>query len=1186
MDLKLMRRFLPYALIAVITIASSLWFRRSRRSRGNAEGSINSEEGEAEASPPPSSPPPLVREDIGFKYDVFLSFRGPDTRKGFTDHLHAFLKLKGITAFIDSDNLEKGQKVEHLFDCIQKSKIFVPIFSKGYADSKWCLQEITKIVECKRLIIPVFFDVNPTDVRHQTGPFASAFTRHHENRKTDKEEVSQWSDALRKAGELSGYTLADTEGKEAKLIRLIVKRILNEVNKTSLLVAKHPVGLDSRIADVEEMLDVDDNNVRMVGIHGMGGIGKTTLAKAVYNQIYTRFDASSFISNVREAAKQSTGLVSLQENLLRDLCGDENVEVSSIDQGIEILRKRIGSLKVLLVVDDIDHETQLDALAVNLDWFCSGSRIIVTTRDKHALGAQSVKLYEPKELDGAQSLELFSWHAFGKKDPEPKFAELSEEVASAGAGLPLALTIFGSLFFDLETGEEWREKLQKLEEDQNKDIHVRLKISFDALDEKEKKVFLDIACFFLEEENIEFPLLMWEDCKFFPKTTIKVLRHKCLININDDTGEFDMHDLIRDMGRKIVQDSRSRLWKDDETLEVLKTKKGKEKIEAVQLYSGTYWAPTYVEAEPFVAMSELRMLRLGKNVQLKGEFEHFPKKLRWLQWCIKEDLDSLPGGLHLENIVVLDLSGSLITQLWNPQGLESTKVFGKMKVLSLAGCENLTGCPDFERMPHLKKLDLSCCEQMSELDPSIGHLKSLTHFSLLGCGSLKTLPREIWQLTSLEELDLSSCTEITTLPSQMEDPKSLERVLLGKLKVLSFSYCSNLTICLDFTSVPHLEILDFRSCTKMSELDPSIGLLESLTHLNLSGCESLKTLPREIWQLTSLEELDLSYCTEITTLPSQMEDPKSLKPALLGKLRVLNFEGCSNLAISPDFTSMPYLEKLNLDKCQKMSELDPSIGLLGSLPRLSLRHCRSLKTLPQEIWQLTSLEELDLSCCTEITALPSQMEDPKSLEPVLLGKLRVLNFESCHNLTVCPDFTSTPHLQKLNFSFCGKLSELHPSIGILKSLIDLNLCYCKSLKELPLESWQLTSLEKLDLGGCAKITTLPSQLGNSKSLARLSLRDCKSLMELPESVSQLTSLKALDLSGCKQLEIIPDVSRLKGLRELRLSGCKRLVNVPDIQDNREKDAGRTWQTRISEDKRAGLESSSKAIARVELELKL
>ncbi|XP_031475916.1 disease resistance protein Roq1-like [Nymphaea colorata] len=709
---------------------------------------------EPEASSRPSSSSSPVKKDE-FEYDVFLSFRGPDTRDGFTGHLCAFLQSKGITVFMDSENLEKGQKVKDLFESIERSKIFVPIFSKGYAHSRWCLMEIVKIIDCKRLIIPVFFDVEPGNVRHQTGPFALAFKRHLRNKRIDKEEVSRWSAALTGAGEVSGYTLAGTQGNEAKLVRLIVKRILNEVNKTSLLVAKHPVGLDSRIADVLEMLDVDDNNVRMVGIHGMGGIGKTTLAKAVYNQIYTRFDASSFISNVREAAKLSTGLVSLQENILRDFFNDENHKVSSIDQGIEIIKIRIRSKMVLLVLDDVDHESQLDALAGSLDWFCSGSRIIVTTRDKQVLRAQRMNLYQPKELDGTQSLQLFSWHAFGKKDPDPQFAELSKEIASVGAGLPLALTVFGSLFFDLETVEEWREKLQKLQEDQDKGIHVRLKISFDALDEKEKKVFLDIACFFLEEENIDLPLLMWEGCKFFPNTTVKVLRHKSLININDDTGKFEMHDLIRDMGRKIIQDSKSRLWKDDETLYVLQTKKGTENIEAIQLNSGTYEKPMYVEVDSFVAMSELRMLRLGKYVHLKGEFEHFPKELRWLQWCIQGHFDSLPGGLNLENIVVLDLSYSLITQLWNPQGLESTKVFGQMKVLKLSHCANLTICPDFTSMPQLQKLDFSSCTKMSELHPSIGLLKSLTHLSLRYCRLLKRVPQEIWQLTSLEELDLT-----------------------------------------------------------------------------------------------------------------------------------------------------------------------------------------------------------------------------------------------------------------------------------------------------------------------------------------------------------------------------------------------------------------------------------------------
>ncbi|KAF3773270.1 SUPPRESSOR OF npr1-1 CONSTITUTIVE 1 protein [Nymphaea thermarum] len=586
---------------------------------------------------------------------------------------------------------------------------------------------------------------------------------------------------------------------------------------------------------------------------------------------------------------------------------------------------------------------------------------------------------------------------------------------------------------------------------------------------------------------------------------------------------------------------------------------GTEKIEAIQLNSGTYWPPMYVEAESFVAMSQLRMLRLGAVVHLKGEFEHFPKKLRWLEWH-PQDLDSLPGSLHLENIVVLDLSHSRITQLWNPQGLESTKVFGKMKVLNLAGCY-LTSCPDFNRMTNLQKLNFAECREMSELDPSIGHLKSLTHLSLNGCWSLKTLPQEIWQLTSLEELDtlpqkiwqltsleeldLTHCLEITTLPTQMEDPKSLKLVLLGKLKVLKFFGCWNLTIRPDFTSMPYLEKLDFTYCKKMSELDPSIGLLESLTHLELRECRSLKTLPQEIWQLTSLEELDLSFCTEITTLPSQLEDPKSLKPVLLGKLKVLNFNYCSNLTISPQFTSMPHLQKLNFLGCSKMSELDPSIGLLESLTHFSLSFCRSLKTLPQEIWQLTSLYKLDLSYCTEITALPSQLEDPQSLKQVLLGKLKVLSFSYCSNLTICPDFTSMPHLEVLDFRNCTKMSELDPSIGLLKRLTHLYLEGCESLKELPQEVSQLTSLITLNLNGCYQISALPKSMSCLKQLERL--RPCSSLTEIPDCICSfvlLDNLKQLSVSHCCRLKLLPWF--LPSLNTLEARCCGKLEDVPGI----------------------------------------
>ncbi|KAF3783309.1 LRR receptor-like serine/threonine-protein kinase [Nymphaea thermarum] len=399
-------------------------------------------------------------------------------------------------------------------------------------------------------------------------------------------------------------------------------------------------------------------------------------------------------------------------------------------------------------------------------------------------------------------------------------------------------------------------------------------------------------------------------------------------------------------------------------------------------------------------------------------------------------------------------------------------------------------------MPRLQKLNLNGCSKMSELHPSIGLLKSLTHLDLTGCWLLKRVPQEIWQLSSLEELDLTNCYEIKTLPSQMEDPKSLKPVLLDKLKVLNFTGCHNLIICPDFTSMPHLQKLNFLSCQKMSELHPSIGLLKSLIDLNLHYCLSLKELHPENWQLTSLEELDIQFCSEITTLPSQLGNCKSLA-------------------------------RLSLEGCKSLMELPEAVCQLTSLKKLILFDCEQLEIIP-DVSSLKGLEKLDLSYCNKIVNVLGIQE---------LDKLEELVLSHCENLIRCPLFSSNmTHLRTLDFGGCAKMPELHPSIGHLKSLTDLNLYNCKSLKELPQEVSQLTSLVSLNLTGCYQISALPESMRHLKQLKWLYLKRCSSLTEISECICSFLNLELLDASHCQHVAVLPNwIEKLKSLIVLDLS---------------------------------------------------
>lgn len=149
-------------------------------------------------------------------YDVFLSFRGPDTRNTFTSHLHAALVRSGIRTFIDDEELRVGKEIKpELRKAIQNSKMSIVIFSKNYASSRWCLDELVEILECRRsrgqTVLPVFYDVEPFVVRYQTRSYEEAFKKYSSSELLDIQKVKEWRDALKEAADLSGHVVINEE---------------------------------------------------------------------------------------------------------------------------------------------------------------------------------------------------------------------------------------------------------------------------------------------------------------------------------------------------------------------------------------------------------------------------------------------------------------------------------------------------------------------------------------------------------------------------------------------------------------------------------------------------------------------------------------------------------------------------------------------------------------------------------------------------------------------------------------------------------------------------------------------------------------------------------------------------------------------------------------------------------------
>ncbi|XP_010463278.1 PREDICTED: TMV resistance protein N-like [Camelina sativa] len=422
------------------------------------------------------------------RYGVFLSFRGTDTRRTFVSHLHKALVNRGIVTFKDDSKIRTGDPFPHeILEAIQDSTFAVIVISENFTSSKWCLIELQSIMELwsskKLIVFPIFYGVELSDVRKEEGHFWEPLKLHMCNN-SFAEEVPKWKEALTKVSYLNGKDSTKFKD-DAAMIDNIVSDIWTRLSSMLPIEFADVVGMTPHMERLDFLLNIrSEKEVRMIGIWGMGGIGKTTISKYLFHQYSGGFSARCFIQDVWKISS-SFGLVGLQEKFVSSILPEEHVKLSTLEHGHHHIKSRLGHQRVFVVLDGVDNVDQIRALVKESSMFGRVSYIIITTRDQSLLktcGIIDRDLYEVSCLESSDSLLLLKRFAFeGGTPPSDIYEQLSLRASQLAHGLPFALEAFGLCFRGKTTPIEWKDELRRLGTTPHESTIQILKISYDDL---------------------------------------------------------------------------------------------------------------------------------------------------------------------------------------------------------------------------------------------------------------------------------------------------------------------------------------------------------------------------------------------------------------------------------------------------------------------------------------------------------------------------------------------------------------------------------------------------------------------------------------------------------------------------------------------------------------------------------
>ncbi|ESQ46766.1 hypothetical protein EUTSA_v10028092mg, partial [Eutrema salsugineum] len=684
------------------------------------------------------------------RYHVFPSFHGPDVRRRFLSHLHKHFESKGIMAFKDQ-GIERGHTIgPELVQAIRESRVSIVVLSKNYASSSWCLDELVEILKCRedqgQAVMTVFYDVDPSHVRKQSDDFGIAFKKTCQGK--TEEEKQRWSRALTDVANIAGEHCL-TWDDEAEMIQKIATDVSKKLmNVTLSRDFEGMVGMEAHLRKLDSLLCLEWDQVKMIGVWGPAGIGKTTIARALYNQLSTHFPLRCFMGNLKGSFRSITSVddydskLCLQNQLLSKILNQRDMRVRHLGAIKEWLKDQ----RVLIILDDVDDLEKLKVLAGEPSWFGFGSRIIVTTEDKKILKAHDINdIYHVDFPSKKEALEIFCQSAFKKSSPSDGFEELAKKVAKLCGNLPLGLRVVGSSLRG-EAKAEWELQLSGLETCLDREIENVLRVGYDKLLTKHQSIFLHIACFFFNNEDVDHVTSMLDDSNLDVKNGLKILVEKSLVHISTD-GKIVMHHLLQQLGRQEVlkqskePGKRQFLVEAQDVQSVLTNGTGTESVVGISFDMSKTAKYLFISRRAFEGMHNLKFLRVymgefNANVSLctLGEGMEFLPHLRLLHWNSYPGT-CLPPTFRPEFLMEINMPSSKLEKLWG--GIQPLV---NLKKVNLNFSFNLKEIPDLSRATNLKTLTFIQCTSLVKFPSSISNLYKLKTVRMWGCNKLQVVP--------------------------------------------------------------------------------------------------------------------------------------------------------------------------------------------------------------------------------------------------------------------------------------------------------------------------------------------------------------------------------------------------------------------------------------------------------------